>query len=335
MQDKSIHFDSIDLQNWLRSVSKMNLEQRALDVFRYQYDHNPVYNRFCIELSIDPRSVDSVHKIPFLPIEFFKTQVVKTGTWEEETTFTSSGTTGQTYSKHHIRSLQDYHKVSLEIFSMFFGAVDQYVLLALLPSYLEREGSSLIDMVQMLINETGSANSGFFLDQYDEILSKIRMAKEADKIPVLWGVSFALLDFAEQLKDEIGHVVLVETGGMKGRRKELLREELHEILQNRTGVSYIKSEYGMTELMSQAYAIEKGIFDTPPWMKVLCREINDPLTVNSGNSSGGINIIDLANVHSCSFIATDDLGKCYANGTFEITGRLDNSDIRGCNLMIN
>lgn len=302
-------------------------------MFRYQAQGNPVYREFVRLLQIEPAKIDRLEAIPFLPISFFKTHRVITEKQAEETVFTSSGTTGSTASQHLVTDLDIYRQSFRRGFEYFYGSVSDYRILALLPGYLERSGSSLVFMVDDLIKLSGHPESGFFLHDQDRLLKTLLELEEKQVPTLLIGVSHALLDFAEKHRLRLKHTLIMETGGMKGRRKELVREELHGILRERMGVPAIHSEYGMTELLSQAYSRGEGHFHCPPWMQLLTRELNDPFTMVSPGRTGGINIIDLANIHSCSFIATDDLGKVHPDGSFEVLGRFDNSDIRGCNLM--
>jgi phenylacetate-coenzyme A ligase PaaK-like adenylate-forming protein len=306
----------------------------ALAVFKHQFKHNKVYRSFCDLLYIHPSSVTTIEEIPFLPIQFFKSRQVLSSLDEVQETFTSSGTTGSVISKHLVTDINLYKESYLKGFAHFYGNIEEYTVLALLPNYLEREGSSLVFMVDDLIQKSKNSESGFYLDNREELAQKlIELDKTGQKI-LLIGVSFALLDLIEMQQFSLKNTIIMETGGMKGRRKELVREELHTILQNGFGVSEIHSEYGMTELLSQAYSKGNGIFETPPWMKILTRDTEDALTMNASGKNGGINIIDLANYNSCSFIAAQDLGKVHENETFEIIGRFDNSDIRGCNLLV-
>ncbi len=313
--------------------SQEEFNSLALEVFRFQFKNNKVYRSFCDLLYIHPSDIVSVEQIPFLPISFFKTREVLSSDLETEILFTSSGTTGSVTSKHYVTSLEVYKESYIKGFHEFYDTIDEFVVLALLPSYLERDGSSLIFMVDDLIKKSNRPESGFYLDNLDEIKNKlIDLDKSGQKV-LLIGVSFALLDLIEKYQFNLKHTIVMETGGMKGRRKEIIRPELHALLKNGFGVSEIHSEYGMTELLSQAYSKGNGLFKCPPWMEVFTRELEDPLKIQSGNKTGGINIIDLANINSCAFIATQDLGKKYSNGSFEILGRFDHSDIRGCNLM--
>ena len=311
-----------------------DFEQKALQVFNYQYLNNKVYRKFCDLLCCDPAKIDRVKKIPFLPIEFFKTHEVLSSEAPPKTVFTSSGTTGAHTSKHLITDLAIYEESFRRGFSHFYGNVENYAVLALLPSYLEREGSSLIYMVQDLITESNNPESGFYLNDLESLVENLKELEKSCQRTLLIGVSFALLDLAENFKLNLKHTTVMETGGMKGRRKEMIRTELHEVLKKGLGVDSIHSEYGMTELLSQAYALKNGIFECPPWMKILIRDPEDALTLLPEGKSGGINVIDLANINSCSFIATQDLGKNIGAGKTEILGRFDHSDIRGCNLMV-
>ena len=306
----------------------------ALEVFAHQFKNNRVYRSFCDLLYIHPSDVKTIEEIPFLPIAFFKNRKVLSSLDEIEEVFSSSGTTGTTTSKHFVTDVSYYTKSYLKGFQQFYGDIKDYTILALLPNYLERKGSSLIYMVDDLIRKTNNIESGFYLNNLDELARKLKELNEANKKVLLIGVSFALLDLVEKYNFDLKNTIVMETGGMKGRRKELIRTELHDILQKGFGVEEIHSEYGMTELLSQAYSKGNGVFNTPPWMKILTRDTEDALTILPKNKNGGINIIDLANYNSCSFIATQDLGKVFDDDSFEVIGRFDNSDIRGCNLMV-
>lgn len=306
----------------------------TLRIFNFQYKNNPVYRSFCDYLNINASSVTQLEQIPFLPIEFFKSKKVVSSTDQEEIIFTSSGTTGSQTSKHYVTDLHVYEHSYKKAFNHFYGPVEDYCILALLPSYLERTGSSLIYMADDLIKQSNHSKSGFFLNEYEQLYRLLLELQESDTKILIIGVSFALLEFTEQYQLNLEHTVIMETGGMKGRRKEIVRQELHQLLQDGFGVQEIHSEYGMTELLSQAYSQGQGIFQCPPWMNILVRDPEDPFSFQKTGNNGGINIIDLANFNSCSFIATQDLGKINQNGTFEIIGRFDNSDIRGCNLMV-
>ncbi len=308
----------------------------ALQIFRYQYQHNDVYQKYCNFLNKSPQNVGKITQIPFLPVEFFKTQRVYAAQSAPEIVFTSSGTTGLQTSKHPVADIQLYEQSFIRSFERFFGKVNNYCILALLPAYLERQGSSLIYMVENLIRLSSHPKSGFYLYNHNELIDTLQTL-EAQQTPViLFGVSFALLDLAEKFPRnfKLKHTTVIETGGMKGRRKEMIRTELHEILKQAFGVEYIASEYGMTELLSQAYMTADNHFTAPPWMKIFIRDVNDPFTFLPDGKTGGINIIDLANIYSCSFIETKDLGKKLSSNTFDVLGRFDNSDIRGCNLLV-
>lgn len=306
----------------------------AIEVFNYQYRHNAVYRQFVDTLGRDPGSVKHYAEIPFLPVEFFKSKTVLCGDDEFEECFTSSATTGQMVSKHFVKRLDVYEASFLRAFELFYGSPGQYCILALLPNYLEREGSSLVYMADALIRQSKHAQSGFFLHDYEALINAIDDLKRKKQKTILLGVTYALLDLAERQVPLGDNFIVMETGGMKGRRKELVKEELYAILKPALQVDAIHSEYGMTELLSQAYSKNEGLFKCPPWMKILVRDANDPFSYTVGGRSGGISVIDLANLYSCSFIATKDLGKIHPDGTFEVLGRFDNSDIRGCNLMV-
>lgn len=315
-------------------ISQQEFNEISLEVFRYQYANNSIYQSFCNHLKIKVNEVNSISKIPFLPIEFFKSHHIKTTTFNEQITFLSSGTTGKNQSKHFVKDLSIYEKSYTKAFEQFYGNIENYCVLALLPSYMEREGSSLIYMMEDLIKKSNHPKSGFFLKNEQFLIENLQFLTKNKQKTILFGVSFALLDLAEKYQIDLSDIIIMETGGMKGRREELTREELHTIYKKSFNVSHIHSEYGMTELLSQAYSKGNGIFETPPWMKVLIRDVNDPLNYLAYNKTGGINVIDLANIYSCSFIATQDLGKQNTDGKFEVLGRFDNSDIRGCNLLI-
>jgi len=308
--------------------------EAALQVFCYQAKNCTVYREFIANLDIDTSSVKAVNEIPFLPISFFKSHDVLSTANKVQATFTSSGTTGMINSRHLLADLSWYKESFKKAFRLFYGDIKSYCILALLPSYLEREGSSLIYMVEDLVKNSENPDSGFYLYDYEDLFQQLNKQQSLKQPTLLIGVTFALLDFVEQYQLDFPELIVMETGGMKGRRKEMIREELHQTLCKGFGVKNIHSEYGMTELLSQAYSKGDGIFNSPPWMKVITRDTNDPLSNLSGNQTGGINVIDLANINSCSFIATQDLGKVYADGSFEVLGRFDNSDIRGCNLLI-
>jgi hypothetical protein len=310
----------------------------ALEIFFFQYRNNEVYKKYIDSLRIVPETINSIERIPYLPICFFKTHSVSTTTFEPEIIFESSGTTGQNTSRHSVKSLKLYQKSFTKGFNLFYGNPAKWCFLGLLPGYLERENSSLIEMVNELIKRSNSSYSGFYLHDHEKLYKALVHNEIIEQPTLLIGVTYALLDFAEKYSMKLQNTVVVETGGMKGKREEITREEVHEILKNKLGLKTIHSEYGMTELLSQAYSKGNGLFQTPPWMKVLVREYHDPFAINATATTekpvnGLINIIDLANLYSCSFIATDDVGKIYKNNTFEVLGRRDLSDLRGCSLL--
>lgn len=325
---------NMDIQQIFSISNTQEFETVTLEVFRFQYHNNRVYKSYCDHLKKSPSHVTHSSEIPFLPIEFFKSHTITSSPKPSEAIFESSGTTQTSVSKHHVPDLKIYEQSFRKGFTTFYGPVEDYCILALLPSYLEREGSSLVYMVNDLVARSNHPGSGFYLHNLQALHQKLIDLEKKQTKTLLIGVSFALMDLAEKAPLALKNTTIMETGGMKGRRKELIREELHQILKNAFGVRHIHSEYGMTELLSQAYSHGDGIFRTPPWMKISTRDTEDPLTLQSHTKTGGINIIDLANVYSCSFIATQDLGKTYSDGSFEIMGRFDNSDIRGCNLMV-
>jgi hypothetical protein len=314
--------------------TEVQFNTAALQVFQYQAESCRVYHDFISGLGINPESVNSIEQIPFLPVEFFKAHTILSSTDPVEVTFTSSGTTGMVTSSHHITDVSWYDDSFRKAFQLFYGDIESYTVLALLPSYLERQGSSLIYMADDLIKRSNNPDSGFYLYNHDDLAAQLIKQQQANKPTLLIGVTFALLDFVEQYPLNFPELIVMETGGMKGRRKEMIREELHDTLCRGFGVNAIHSEYGMTELLSQAYSKGSGIFNCPPWMRIITRDTNDPMSMVTNGKAGGINIIDLANINSCSFIATQDLGKIYSNGSFEVLGRFDNADIRGCNLLI-
>ncbi len=313
---------------------KNEFEELALKVFYFQAKNNIIYQQYINALNVSISSVRTINQIPFLPISFFKNHKITTGDFIPERVFTSSGTTGMTTSKHYVKKLSVYEESMIRGFQLFFGKPSEYVLLALLPSYLERTGSSLVYMTDKLIQLSEDTRSGFYLHNYESLYQNLQILKKQNKKTILLGVTYALLDMVEQFDIDFPDLIVMETGGMKGNRKEMVKEELHNKLKSGFGVEKIYSEYGMTELLSQAYSYGRGVFQTPPWMKILIRDVNDPLNILPVGHSGGINIIDLANLHSCSFIATQDLGKTINEDQFEILGRFDNSDVRGCNLLM-
>lgn len=306
----------------------------ALAVFDYQVQNCRIYQLYVQYLGIDKKKIGHYTEIPFLPIEFFKSQDIIDQSKKEEIVFTSSGTTGMITSRHLIAKQSLYEVSYNTTFKHFYGNIRDTAIVALLPSYMERTGSSLIYMVDDLIQQSMVKESGYFLYNHQELYDTLLRLQRSNTQTILFGVTYALLDFVEQFKLDFPELIIMETGGMKGRRKEMIRAELHQILTESFGVEHIHSEYGMTELLSQAYSKGKGLFRTPPWMKILIRDTNDPLSLANHGKSGGINVIDLANLYSCSFIATQDLGNLYPDQRFEILGRFDNSDIRGCNLLV-
>jgi hypothetical protein len=325
---------SPDKQQVFSISNEQQFTEAALQTFRFQAQNCRVYREFISNLKVFIDAVDRVEKIPFLPISFFKSHEVLSNSDKVQVTFTSSGTTGMINSRHLVTDVSWYKESFRRAFDLFYGDIRNYCVLGLLPSYLEREGSSLIYMAQDLVKRSENPDSGFYLYNHDDLLAQLRKQQQAKKPTLLIGVTFALLDFVEQHVIDFPELVVMETGGMKGRRKEMIREELHQMLYKGFGVSVIHSEYGMTELLSQAYSHGNGIFNCPPWIRVITRDTNDPMTLLNNDKTGGINVIDLANINSCSFIATQDLGKVYSDGSFEVLGRFDNSDIRGCNLLI-
>jgi hypothetical protein len=318
----------------LSSVNDTNFDNIALELFHLQAKENKVYQKYLTYLGVNVEGITQLSQIPFLPISFFKEQTIKTGQWKEETIFYSSATTGATPSKHYVQSLDAYLSNSKRIFESCYGTVDNFHFLALLPSYLEREGSSLVAMVNYFIQHSKSLHSSFYLDNKKELINTLKRIDQLDRKVILWGVTFALLDLAEEQELDLSNCIVMETGGMKGRREEITREELHRYLGSRWKTEFVHSEYGMTELFSQAYAKEKGYFKTPTGMKVMVRSINDPFEQLEVGKTGGINVIDLSNIYTCAFVETQDLGRIRQDGSFEVLGRIDNSDIRGCNLLV-
>jgi len=333
------------------NITETSFEQLALEVFRFQYRHNSLYKTYTDMLGIKAEKITSLYQIPFLPIGFFKTHAIKTTEFEPQAVFESSGTSQSVKSHHLIKDVELYRRSLMKGFEIFYGSVNDWCILGLLPSYLERRNSSLVFMTDELIKQSHHPQSGFYLNEYGKLYNTLKDLERKKQKTLLIGVSFALLDLAEQYPLHLQHTMIMETGGMKGRREEMVRQELHELLRMKFAVDLIHSEYGMTELLSQAYSKGNGIFHCPPWMKVLIRDEEDPFSVPPGVRSsefkvqssesemrksltGAINIIDLANIYSCSFIATDDAGKIYDDGSFEVLGRIDNSDIRGCSLMV-
>lgn len=320
------------------NVKETAFEGLALEIFQYQYQRNEVYKNYVDAIGVKPGSIKTVTTIPFLPIRFFKTHSVQTGNFEPAAVFESSGTTGMINSRHAVKDLSLYQESFLKGFESFYGPVQDYCIIGLLPSYLERNNSSLVYMVNELVKKSHHSQSGFYLDEYDTLFTLLKQLESQQQKTLLIGVTFALLDFAEQHSLPLQHTIIMETGGMKGRRREMIRQQVHEMLKNTFAVPFIHSEYGMTELLSQAYSKRDGLFQCPPWMKIVLRDEEDPLSVRHlkgiKHLTGALNIIDLANIHSCSFIATDDAGRLYPDGSFEVLGRMDNSDLRGCSLMV-
>ncbi len=318
-------------------ITNDNFEEKALELFHFQYNNNNLYRDYCQAVQINSNKVKHLNQIPFLPIQFFKTHKIKTGLFNDGLFFESSGTTGSLNSKHYVKDVNIYEESFSATFELFFGSPHNYCVLALLPSYLERNNASLVYMAEQLIKASKNKKSGFYLYELEKLKETI-LANEKQQIKTLLiGVSFALIDFAEKFPMPLQNCMVMETGGMKGRRKEITRSELHDFLKNQWQLPHIYSEYGMTELLSQAYAKKDGVFYCPPWMKVLVRAEDDPLetlTVNNNALRGALNIIDLANIYSCAFIATEDVGLLHADGGFEVYGRLDVADIRGCSLMV-
>ncbi len=306
-------------------------EKLALEIFDFQMENNLTYAAYAA-LILRGKHPENINEIPFLPVEFFKTeQIICQGQAIEEI-FLSSGTTGE-QSKHLVSNIELYKSSYQKAFQLFYGDITDYCILALLPSYKEREGSSLIYMVDDLIKKSKHPQSNYYLNNYEELATTLKELENKKQKTILFGVTYALLDLAEEFPQKLEHIIIMETGGMKGQRKELLKEEIHSILKHSFATENIHSEYGMTELLSQGYSKGNNIFKTPPWMKILTRDVNDPLSIIS-NKTGGINVIDLANIYSCPFIATQDLGRTFDDGSFSVLGRFDNSDVRGCNLMV-
>lgn len=309
-------------------------EELALRVFAFQYEKNAVYRAFCDSLKKTPDNVHSLQQVPYLPIQFFKSHDVIVEGYTPEIRFESSGTTGAMPSRHLVADTQLYRQSFTRGFEHFYGPVNGYVILALLPSYLERRNSSLVYMAEELIKRSGQNASGFFLNQYEKLYDLLDVLKTTKRKTILLGVTFALIDFTIQYKIDFPQLIVMETGGMKGRMKEITREEVHTILRTGFDVEHIHSEYGMTELLSQAYSKGDGYFEAPPWMKINIRDLYEPQQLLQHGQTGGVNVIDLANLYSCSFVATDDIGQTFYNGSFKILGRSDNAELRGCNLMM-
>ena len=334
LKDKILLRNEIPIKSG-RGVADAEFEQIALDVFAFQYKDNAFYRRYCLLIGKEFSTVRRLADVPFLPIQFFKNQKIQTGDWAAEAIFTSSGTTGAATSQHFVRDMDFYKNVARLGFEQHYGKVENYCVLGLLPSYLERSGSSLIAMVDDFIHLSNHSDSGFFLNEYNKLFEILRGCRAAKVPTLLIGVSFGLLDFLEKYTLDFPELVVMETGGMKGRRRELIRSELHDLIRQGFGTAQIHSEYGMTELFSQAYSKQNGIFEPTPTLRVMSRELNDPLSIQPKNGQLGVlNVVDLGNLDTCSFVATDDLGRVFADGSFEVLGRLDNSDVRGCNLLL-
>jgi len=329
---------NIELPGKIFVANNENFISLAMEVFRFQHENNAVYRQYCDALSIDPHKIDAIQQIPFLPIQFFKTHKVTTTQFEAAAVFESSGTTQTGNSKHCVKDTAIYEKSFTKAFHLFYGDPAEWCVIALLPSYLERNNSSLVMMADKLIQQSGHPQSGFYLNEWEKLQSTLQQLEKLEQKTLLIGVTFALLDFAELYNLQLQFTTIMETGGMKGRREEITRQQVHEILCNNFHLKNIHSEYGMTELLSQAYSKGNGLFNCPPWMKVLLREEDDPFAIHLADAThtitGALNIIDLANIYSCSFIATEDAGKLYSDDSFEILGRLDNTDIRGCSLLV-
>jgi len=324
---------------WIDKIFKIDaagFEELALQIFNFQYQHNAIYKAYTDMLQVRPAHVDQIRKIPFLPIQFYKTHAVKTTDFAPQIIFESSGTTQSVNSHHFVKDIEVYKQSFKTAFELNYGRASEWCIIGLLPSYLERKNSSLVFMVNELIGQSHHSQSGFYLDEYAQLYQTLIELEKNRQKTLLVGVGFALLDFAEGYSFPLSNTIILETGGMKGRRKELIKRELHEFLKAKFRINSVHSEYGMTELLSQAYSSSDGLFYCPPWMKVLIRDEEDPLLVKAVSKepvTGAINIIDLANVYSCAFIATDDSGKLYKDESFEVMGRIDNSDIRGCSLL--
>ena len=323
-----------ELYTSFETITKATFNSQALKLFRFQYENNSIYRSYCNLINVDPSEVNEINKIPFLPIQFFKTHDLNFDKSPPQIKFESSRTTGQNPSIHNVNDLNLYIKSFNKAFSHFYGNIEDYVILALLPSYLERSGSSLVFMADYLIKKTKRVESGFYLDDWDSLRKKLISLESKSQKTILLGVTFALLEGAEKFRWNLKNTIIMETGGMKGMGKELVRSALHKKLKDRYKVTKIHSEYGMTELLSQAYSKGNGIFRCPPWMKVISRSIEDPFEILTPRKIGALNIIDMANIDSCAFIASQDVGRVYFDGSFEVLGRFDQSEIRGCNLMV-
>lgn len=326
-----------ELEDKILGVQQQGFERVALELFQLQVKENSLYQSFTQALHVDPVKVSSVASVPYMPISFFKNHDVVTGTFDAGVVFESSGTTSTGSSRHLLKNADLYRRSFAKAFTLFYGSPAEWCIVGLLPSYLERNNSSLVMMVNDLIELSHHKNSGFYLYEHEKLADVIKENEAAAQKTLLIGVTFALLDMAEKFRFPLKHTIVMETGGMKGRRKELTREEVHSVLKTAWELDVIHSEYGMTELLSQAYSYGNGLFKCPPWMKILLRDEDDPLTIKLSSSSvqtGLINVADLANIYSCAFIATDDIGRLYPDGSFEVIGRMDSSDVRGCSLML-
>ncbi|PIB36135.1 acyl transferase [Reichenbachiella sp. 5M10] len=318
----------------LTSLKSDQFDQMAMDLFRFQAACNPCYQQYLSHLGVDATSVQKIEDVPFMPIEFFKHHLVQSGEWAVDKEFLSSGTTGMARSSHLVEDLTFYEDNARRIFESFYGDVTELVFFALLPSYQEQGNSSLIAMVDSFMHLSNNQQGGYYLDDMDQLVEDVLEALGQSKKVFLFGVGYALLDLCESAQKEMNGLTIIETGGMKGRREEMTKDQFYGLMRERLGAVSIHSEYGMTELLSQAYSLEDKRFEVPRTMRVLVRDINDPFSQVSNERSGGLNIIDLANIHSCAFIETKDLGRVHADGSFEVLGRIDNSDIRGCNLLV-
>jgi phenylacetate-coenzyme A ligase PaaK-like adenylate-forming protein len=332
MQDLNSHSSTYQYDTIFNGLP-LNFSDRALQLFKYQYSANLLYQRFADRFEANPDTVKSLGQIPFLPVSFFKNAIVQTGEFSPEIIFESSGTTGERSARHFVKQLDLYRESFVKGFELFYGSITDYCIIGLLPAYLERKGSSLVFMVDDLMRISNHPENGFYLYDFEKLYEVLLKLKKTNQRSLLIGVSFALLDFAEKYSMNLSNTIVMETGGMKGRREEITREELHKILKEKLGVSEIHSEYGMTELLSQAYSVGSGIYKSVPWMKPMVRDEDDPLSLHYAGE-GLLNIIDLANRDSCAFIATDDVAKLSEDGSFEVLGRIDNSDIRGCSLLV-
>ncbi len=333
----NVSVKNIELPGKIFTANDENFISLALEIFRFQHENNLVYRQYCDTLKIDGSKIDSLQQIPFLPIQFFKTHRVATTEFEAEVVFESSGTTQTINSRHYVKDISLYKKSFNDAFRSFYGEPAEWCIIALLPSYLERNNSSLVMMADQLIQQSRHPQSGFYLNEWKKLQNALLQLEKQKQKTLLIGVTFALLDFAVQCPMQLHYTTIIETGGMKGRREEMTRQQVHEILCGSFLLKHIHSEYGMTELLSQAWSSGNGIFNCPPWMKILLREEDDPFAIHTAGAtnilSGAVNVIDLANVYSCSFIATEDAGKLHTDGSFELLGRLDNTDIRGCSLL--